>query len=108
MLGKGDVYTYTKILIHVCSYIYIPTFWCVYYVLKILSIEATESLLNFVPTPEETAVMKEFINSGMFLFLVALVTKQASLLVPVSSIFLSTHLCIMCLLLLLTQGETCT
>ncbi|OEH75059.1 formin homology 2 domain-containing protein [Cyclospora cayetanensis] len=31
---------------------------------KILTVEATESLLNFVPTPEETAVMKEYISSG--------------------------------------------
>ncbi|CDJ39733.1 hypothetical protein ETH_00024605 [Eimeria tenella] len=31
---------------------------------KILTVEATESLLTFVPTPEETAVMKEYINSG--------------------------------------------
>ncbi|PFH35991.1 hypothetical protein BESB_056420 [Besnoitia besnoiti] len=31
---------------------------------KILTIDATETLLNFVPTAEETQVVKEYINSG--------------------------------------------
>lgn len=29
-----------------------------------MTIDATETLLNFVPTPEETQVVKEYINSG--------------------------------------------
>ncbi|CDI80128.1 hypothetical protein EAH_00049260, partial [Eimeria acervulina] len=37
---------------------------------KILTVEATESLLNLVPSPEELAVMKEYINSGGDLHLV--------------------------------------